>query len=104
MDVESWVSLALACLQAGTGGAYSSTVSKIGSAQTWLGYHGYISIILLASPALMSSGELSVLGLGRQLKTGKTLPAGHLSNKGGVGLGGSTANCDLYANFFGIFD
>jgi len=88
VDVDAWVSLALACLQAETGGAYSCCVEKIGSAQTWLGYHGYISIILLASPSLVASGEFSVLGLGRQLKTGKTLPGGlgHLSNKGGVGL------------------
>ena len=33
-------------------------------------------------------GEWSLLGAGRQLKTGKSLPAmGNLSNKGGVGVG-----------------
>ncbi len=88
VDVDAWVSLALACLQAGGAGTYSCTVEKIGSSQTWLGYHGYIAIVLLASPSLSASDDFSVLGLGRQLKTGKTLPGGlgHLSNKGGVGL------------------
>lgn len=88
VDVDAWVSLALACLQAGGAGTYSCTVEKIGSSQTWLGYHGYIAIVLLASPSLSASSDFSVLGLGRQLKTGKALPGGlgHLSNKGGVGL------------------
>eukprot|EP01043_Picozoa_sp_COSAG02_P051058 COSAG02_NODE_5325_length_4437_cov_3.655832_1_plen_998_part_00 len=88
VDVDAWVSLVLASLQAGGAGTYTCTVEKIGSSQTWLGYHGHIAIVLLTSPSLSASNDFSVLGLGRQLKTGKTLPGGlgHLSNKGGVGL------------------
>ena len=59
VDVDAWVSLALACLQAGGAGTYSCTVEKIGSSQTWLGYHGYIAIVLLASPSLSESSDFS---------------------------------------------
>ena len=33
--------------------------------QTWLGYHGYIAVVLLASPAAVEQAGFSLLGLGR---------------------------------------
>ena len=93
VDVETWVQLALQCLQQNAppphnAAPYTSFVEKIGSSATFLGYHGFIAIVVLASPTLEASDSFSLLGRGRQLKTGKALPGGlgKLSNKGGVGL------------------